>query len=816
MGRNRIAKLLTIVMLCVTGCAKPGFETSRKNLIRNQAKRSSRATLLDPEQPQILPSTHFAAGRMFEAQGHFTRAIEQYAKTIAVSHNHVAAHHRLGLIYSKLGRHDDAIKMLRKAVALKPDNAVLHNNLGFELMFVKDWDGAAKQLAEAIAIEPNFARAHINMGMTLSKRERFDDALVHFRAVLPESDAQYNLGLMYRSAQRYDDAASSFERILVAAPNFQAAQTQLADIAPHLNLTPVTKPEVDATTDVPTLTDNRQEVPDDLGPFEDGPDHREVVVERVRLEPKVILPSTTRTIADDPNPEQAVVLLGTSAETEPLNHAMTARNMREEPVMIPPSTTRAITDHHAIATIVATIEPPQPVTETIASPWTTQAMVADAPTDKQHDEIDRELASLGSDDWLANAMSEEEVEIASAAEPFDLFDLEEPCEEEEFIGTEVVDGLIVPTEGVVLPVPADEVATPSEVVADADPLGAVPFGRLNDEVARIDDEIRCLIDEALEAMAVAIPQTNASDAVRIDPVFVEPIGEPIIGDFVADSTEPIRHPPHVELSTDLVVPTTDTYELRLPEDRRSDPVSVDSSPIEKTVSPVESPMPQRNEARRIHWRARLNSLNTNLVALRDEINCLEAADAETTGTKEHVTAPVATTKVDAKPKAKRIAKKTPRRVTPRSRSRSNNPKMMLAYKPTKAPSILDTSRPRSADRRSTPIARVRHDEPPAALARPLEASDIFAAVEIGPAFPAPLIGPAHAETEQDEFDWDVRFGDLHNLMSITQNEIRCWAEIEEAQEEKRVADNARSKQQRYKTRLTPVRFRPRQNPFYNK
>jgi len=203
---------LTIGLLLVTGCAKPGFEASRKKLIRNQAMRSPKAALFDAEPPQILPETHFAAGRMFEAQGDVAKAIEQYQKTIAVSHTHVAAHHRLGLIYSELGRHDAAIEMFRRAVELKPDNAVLRNNLGFELMFERDWKGALEQLTQAIRLEPDFARAHINMGMTLSRMNRFDDALAHFRTVLPETDAQYNLGLMYRAAQRYDEAAKTFEQ----------------------------------------------------------------------------------------------------------------------------------------------------------------------------------------------------------------------------------------------------------------------------------------------------------------------------------------------------------------------------------------------------------------------------------------------------------------------------------------------------------------------------------------------------------------------------------------------------------------------------
>lgn len=233
MGRNRISLWIAAGLLLAAGCAKkPDFETSRKRLIEDQRLERSATSYTDAKMPAILPRTFYAAGRMFETQGNLSEAIEQYRKAIAAGHGHVLSYHRLGLVYSRVGRHDKSIEMFRKAVELDPDNPVLHNNLGFELMFKKDWDGAVAQFDTAIEEQPRFARAHINLGMALSKLGRFDEALDHFREVLPEPDAQYNLGLMYRASQKYAEAAATFKCILESDPNFEAAKTQLATIAP--------------------------------------------------------------------------------------------------------------------------------------------------------------------------------------------------------------------------------------------------------------------------------------------------------------------------------------------------------------------------------------------------------------------------------------------------------------------------------------------------------------------------------------------------------------------------------------------------------
>jgi tetratricopeptide (TPR) repeat protein len=201
--------------------------------------------------PQILPATFFAAGQLFESQGQRNRAIIQYRKAVAVNHKYVAAYHRLGLLYSASGERDEALAALQRAVELKPDSAILQNNLGFELMLHERWQDALEHFDLAIEYDSRLVRAFINRGMTLCRLDRMDDALVSFRAVLPEPDAHYNMGLMLRGLRRYEEAARTFARVLDLDPYFTSALWQLKQInryleakvwAPPIFLEPLDRP----------------------------------------------------------------------------------------------------------------------------------------------------------------------------------------------------------------------------------------------------------------------------------------------------------------------------------------------------------------------------------------------------------------------------------------------------------------------------------------------------------------------------------------------------------------------------------------------
>lgn len=225
---------LSCVVAALAGCAR-----TQQGPMAGGGKwtRVTEADLLDaPEAmpPNILPETHYAAGQLFEAQGLYGKAIQQYQRATLLNHNYAQAYHRLGVLLGRVGRHEQALAALQKAAEISPQDAVIRNDLGYELATQSHWAQAEEHLRAAIDTRPNFRRAHINLGLVLTKLDRIEDALATFQQVLPEPDAYYNVGLLLRGEKRYQDAAACFEQVLRLDPQFIAAATQLEEIRPKL------------------------------------------------------------------------------------------------------------------------------------------------------------------------------------------------------------------------------------------------------------------------------------------------------------------------------------------------------------------------------------------------------------------------------------------------------------------------------------------------------------------------------------------------------------------------------------------------------
>ena len=221
-------------MVLVAGCSmdkrQPFFG---KSAFRpTQAGPEDVAAARDAPEAALLPSTRFAAARLFESHRQFDKAIEQYRKAIAGDPSYVEAHHRLGVLLGYLGRHEEAERALRRAVQLSPSAGGLRNNLAFELILQRRWAEAERELRRAIMLNPDFDQARTNLGLALGAQGRFDDSLAEYRRVLPEPDAYYNLGLAYRAHQRNDDARKAFTHVLAINPNFEAARRQLDNLTP--------------------------------------------------------------------------------------------------------------------------------------------------------------------------------------------------------------------------------------------------------------------------------------------------------------------------------------------------------------------------------------------------------------------------------------------------------------------------------------------------------------------------------------------------------------------------------------------------------
>lgn len=191
------------------------------------AKAPAPENVVDAKSPEVLPETHFAAGRLHESQNQFARAAEQYRQVIALSPKNLEAYNRLGIVLDRLGRFKEADEAFLQGLRVSPKQTHLRNNLAFSYIMQARWTEAETALKECIAQQPTFARAHVNLGLVLAQQNRFDEALAQFSKALPRADAYYNLGLMYQSKRKLPEAANAFKTALELNPQFAAAQKRL-------------------------------------------------------------------------------------------------------------------------------------------------------------------------------------------------------------------------------------------------------------------------------------------------------------------------------------------------------------------------------------------------------------------------------------------------------------------------------------------------------------------------------------------------------------------------------------------------------------
>jgi len=216
------------ITLSVAGCAVKE-ETVALPSYRDWTKLDAKqiANAKPAPEPKLLPVTHFSAGRLFEKQGRYNQAIEQYRKAVQLNTRFAAAYNRLGLCYMKLGRYADAAAALTKGVAVQPKSAYLRNNLGFAYLIQRDLPRAEKCFREALQIKPAFARARMNLALTLVYQQRAQEALSHLMMLSAEHVAWYNLGQMLLAADKPAEAKEAFAKALECKADFPPAERGL-------------------------------------------------------------------------------------------------------------------------------------------------------------------------------------------------------------------------------------------------------------------------------------------------------------------------------------------------------------------------------------------------------------------------------------------------------------------------------------------------------------------------------------------------------------------------------------------------------------
>lgn len=107
---------------------------------------------------------------LYDRGGQYEKAVENFAKVIAIKPDMDYAYFKMGTAYSRMNQPEKAIEALKTAAARLPDNPVVLNNLAIAYGKLGRWDDEIAALKKALAIRPQYASARYNLGLTYLKK----------------------------------------------------------------------------------------------------------------------------------------------------------------------------------------------------------------------------------------------------------------------------------------------------------------------------------------------------------------------------------------------------------------------------------------------------------------------------------------------------------------------------------------------------------------------------------------------------------------------------------------------------------------------
>lgn len=132
---------------------------------------------------------HYKQGIIFEKEGKFQLAKEQYLKAIELGVNNPGIYNSLAWLELEFLNNDpeSSYKLTQHAVSLSPNNADYLDTHGWALYHLKRYDEALIVFNKAYQLNPEIYCIHYHLGMTYSSIGDIDLARVHFSRQI-ESD----------------------------------------------------------------------------------------------------------------------------------------------------------------------------------------------------------------------------------------------------------------------------------------------------------------------------------------------------------------------------------------------------------------------------------------------------------------------------------------------------------------------------------------------------------------------------------------------------------------------------------------------------
>jgi predicted O-linked N-acetylglucosamine transferase (SPINDLY family) len=191
-------------------------------------------------------------GRLQEASGHWTMALEQKP-------NHLLLLNKMGALARRMGNEEDAEKIFRKAIGIDASQPEAHFNLGNCLSTRGEWLAAIQSYTNSIESKPDFVQAYNNLAIALQNFGRPDEAVKVIETGLSQMPNEPKLHVNKAralQAMALGKAAVAYLRetlsklgrdfeVLTVLADMEAAQNDFASAGPHYQEALEIKPESD-------------------------------------------------------------------------------------------------------------------------------------------------------------------------------------------------------------------------------------------------------------------------------------------------------------------------------------------------------------------------------------------------------------------------------------------------------------------------------------------------------------------------------------------------------------------------------------------
>jgi Flp pilus assembly protein TadD len=203
---------------------------------KRDGANEARATTTPRQKYQV----HIDFGRIFESQGNFDAAIQEYQDALTVlkdtrhggfnPSDEALAHRRIGGALDRLGRFAQAEVHYKKALKLAQKDPKIWNDAGYSYYLQGRYAEAEAAFKTALKLAPDDERIRTNLGLAVAATGRTQEAMPLLSQANGDAIGHANLGYLLAATGQLDLARQQYETALAVRPDLALARRALVQI----------------------------------------------------------------------------------------------------------------------------------------------------------------------------------------------------------------------------------------------------------------------------------------------------------------------------------------------------------------------------------------------------------------------------------------------------------------------------------------------------------------------------------------------------------------------------------------------------------